>query len=529
MGIVSPPAPDETSTVEQASERDITPPALQPAPLKTPVKTRAEQTSFDVNDQEETLVYLNTDLYNAVVSSKNGGSLLSFTLKDYSMADSLPVQLINSYNKNNLLVRTQSIDGEPVELNQNWAFSSDVTSFDVYDNPVSLTFKTSLFNEPVEKVLTFYPQSYKIDVSVNLVPVLSQLAQDSYSLSWMGGMPVTEKRVDDDLTYFKGYVYQGEELYTPGLKKNTTLNKKYTGVTDWVAVRSKYFTSALIPKEKGSAAEVSGDHDGTTPRYNVSVHQSVLDGKETSLYLGPLQYDRIKELGVSLEKIMNFGWSFIRHIAKGVLYVLVALYDIIPNYGVVLVLFSIIIKIIVYPLTKKSYQSTRKMQEVQPLIAALKEKHKNNSQQLNKATMELYKEMGVNPMGGCLPVLIQMPLLFALFQVFRSTIELRGAPFFLWIQDLSAPDTLFHIASFPINILPLLMTITMLVQQQMTPTQPGQQKSMMYMMNIFFLFIFYRFPSGLNLYYTLFNLLTILQQKYLTPHTPTAPAVKQKK
>jgi len=126
-------------------------------------------------------------------------------------------------------------------------------------------------------------------------------------------------------------------------------------------------------------------------------------------------------------------------------------------------------------------------------------------------------------MGGCLPLLLQMPLLFALFQVFRSTIEFRGAPFILWIQDLSAPDTLFEIGGFPINVLPLLMTVTMILQQTMMPSQPGQQKSMMYAMNVMFLFIFYRFPSGLNLYYTLFNLLTILQQKYLTPQSAAVP------
>ena len=222
---------------------------------------------------------------------------------------------------------------------------------------------------------------------------------------------------------------------------------------------------------------------------------------------------------------MTMGWAIIRPISRGIMLLLTALHKYIPNYGFILILFSVLVKIVVYPLTKKSYQSTRKMQEVQPQIKALREKHKNDPQKLNKATMALYKEFGVNPMGGCLPMLLQMPLLFALFQVFRSTIELRGAPFIFWITDLSAPDTLMEIGGFPINILPLFMAVTMILQQSMMPTQAGQQKSMMYAMNIMFLFIFYRFPSGLNLYYTLFNILTILQQKYLTPHT-AAPASK---
>ena len=230
---------------------------------------------------------------------------------------------------------------------------------------------------------------------------------------------------------------------------------------------------------------------------------------------------------------MSMGFSLIRPISRGVLSALVAMHKFIPNYGVVLIIFSILVKLVVYPLTRKSYQSMRAMSSLQPKLQALKEKHAKDPQKLNKATMALYKEEGVNPMGGCLPMLIQMPLLFALFQVFRSTIELRGEPFMLWITDLSAPDTLFEIGGFPINILPLVMAASMFIQQKMTPTAAGagQQKSMMYFMNIFFIFIFYRLPSGLNLYYTLFNVLTILQQKYLTPHQQPAaiPAVKTKK
>jgi YidC/Oxa1 family membrane protein insertase len=194
------------------------------------------------------------------------------------------------------------------------------------------------------------------------------------------------------------------------------------------------------------------------------------------------------------------------------------------NYGVVIILFSVIVKIVVFPLTKKSHQSSKEMQALQPEIARLKEKHKNNPQKLNQATMNLYKEHGVNPLGGCLPLLIQMPLLVSLFQVFRSTIELRGAYFFGWITDLSAPDVIFRLPlSIPLYgdgfaVLPIIMGITMFIQQKMMPTQAsGQQKLMSYFMTGFFVLLFNGFPSGLNLYYTLFNVLTILQQKYLTP------------
>jgi YidC/Oxa1 family membrane protein insertase len=203
----------------------------------------------------------------------------------------------------------------------------------------------------------------------------------------------------------------------------------------------------------------------------------------------------------------------------------------------VLIIFSLLIKILVYPLTKKSYESTQRMQAVQPQLNALKEKYKNDQKKMSQAQMALFKEHGVNPLGGCFPILLQMPLLISLFQVFRSTIELRGAPFVLWIKDLSSPDSVVDLPfSLPIYgdhiaILPILMGITMFLQQRMMPTQAsGQQKYMSYFMTIFFTLLFNNFPSGLNLYYTLFNVLTILQQKFLTsaPAPVSATPVKRK-
>ena len=162
------------------------------------------------------------------------------------------------------------------------------------------------------------------------------------------------------------------------------------------------------------------------------------------------------------------------------------------------------------------------IQTIQPEVTKLREKFKSDPQKLNQATMNLYKEHGVNPLGGCLPMLLQMPLLFALFIVFRSTIELRGAPFIFWISDLSQPDALIPLPfSLPlygdqISLLPLLMGVSMFVQQKMTTSQANpQQKMMTQFMSVFFVILFNQFPSGLNLYYTLFNVLTILQQKYL--------------
>ncbi|NOZ03375.1 MAG: membrane protein insertase YidC [FCB group bacterium] len=480
-----------------------------------------------------TMITVNTDLYTAVVSSKNGGSLISFQLNRYTMNDTEAVELITPRNSNNLLVSTLSIDGDPLVLDNNWQIASPPTEINVFRKPQSLTFSTTVFGgKEITKTLTFYPGSYKIDVETDLSVVEENLSAGTFQLSWSGGMPITEKNSKDDLFYFRGYVNQAGEIQNPKIPKKKELKSKMTGSTNWVAVRSKYFAAALIPQTPGMGAEISGMYQNkTVPLYNVSLILSASQDQITTLYIGPLEYKRIHGMNVDLEKIMTLGWSVIRPISRGILALLTYTHKWIPNYGVILILFAIAVKIVVYPLTKKSYQSTKKMQQVQPMLASLKEKYKGDPQKLNKATMNLYKEYGVNPLGGCLPVVLQMPLLIALFQVFRSTIELRGAPFVLWITDLSAPDTLMYIGGFPLNILPIVMAVTMLLQQMMMPTTQaaGQQKQMTYIMNLVMLFIFYRFPSGLNLYYTLFNVLTIVQQKYLTPTEETLVPVSSGK
>ena len=481
---------------------------------------------------------VNTDLYSATISSTNGGSLISFTLNNYSYLNNGPVQLINDRNQQNLLLSFSGFDGERVELSGPWEPVNNMSPGFI-SSEYSLRFKKSLGNNWVYKTLTFYPDNYIIDIKTDLSFAEPFISQGLYSLSWVGGLPITEKNVSDDIYYFDAYIYQGGELHSPKLAENKESKEdNITGETSWAAVRTKYFVSALIPDVPGLGGRTSGYKSGDLEKvYSVALSLSARQHKNTRLYLGPLEYGRIKALGVDLDSIMNFGWSFIRPIAKGVHYLLIKMNTFIPNYGVVLILFSILIKILVYPLTKKSYESTQRMQAVQPQLNALKEKYKNDQKKMSQAQMALFKEHGVNPLGGCFPILLQMPLLISLFQVFRSTIELRGAPFVLWIKDLSSPDSVVDLPfSLPIYgdqiaILPILMGITMFIQQRMMPTQAsGQQKYMSYFMTVFFTLLFNTFPSGLNLYYTLFNVLTILQQKFLTP----APApvsvtpVKQK-
>ena len=468
-----------------------------------------------------------TNLYSANISSINGGSLSSFVLHNYALNDSESVELIDNNNINNLMVGFRSIDGEDVSLAGGWVSDNDY-DINVYNNETTVTFKKMVDDKQITKTLTFYPDKYIINMSVDLSAIQPWVSQGVSTVRWSGGLPLTEPNKNDELTYYEAMVFQGDETYSPKPKDLSQARlERMDYPTDWVAIRTKYFISALVPEKQAPGSEVLAIEENGNRRYDVGLFFNVDRPFLYTLYIGPLEYGRIKKLGNNLDQTMNFGWAFIRPISKAVHWFLLFLHNYIPNYGFVLLVFSVFIKILVYPLTKKSYVSTKKMQAIQPLLNDLREKHKNDQRKFAQAQMALFKEHGVNPLSGCVPILLQMPLLFALFTVFRSSIELRGAPFMLWISDLSRPDAVFDLGiNIPlygsqVAILPLLMGITMFIQMKMTPTpqSAGQQKFMLYFMNGFFVLIFNQFPSGLVLYYTLFNVLTILQQKYLTPQS----------
>ena len=418
------------------------------------------------------------------------------------------------------------MDGEDVSLTNNWTHINPTLKISADQRQQTVVYETFYSDEKIRKSYTFYPNSYEIGLDISFSRADKYISRGQYQLSWSGGLAPSEKDLKDEYTHAKGYAYLGGELIEPGAPKDRLSNEKQAGNTLWTAVKTKYFLAALIPDSPGTGAEVSGTTIDGRPIYKTSLRQSVNSTNKLNLYIGPLEYKRIKALGYDLEKTMNLGWAIFRPFGQLVTWSLTKMYAIIPNYGVVVILFAFLIKILLNPLTKKQFSSQKSMQALQPQIQRLKEKYKNDSQKLSRAQMELFKEKGVNPMGGCLPLLLQMPILISFFTIFRSTIEFRGAPFFGWINDLSAPDTITTIAGFPINILPFFMGITMFLQQKLMAAPDGgnQQKIMMYFMNVFFLFLFYTFPSGLNLYYSVFNLLSIVQQKYFTPDVVLPPS-----
>jgi len=293
----------------------------------------------------------------------------------------------------------------------------------------------------------------------------------------------------------------------------------------WAAAKNKFFVQILTPDEPAAGGFVHAVRDVSVSNalqlVNVSAglqfnEREVASGGEwvrkTSLYMGPKKYSLLKGLGARQSEVMQFGW--LSWLCKQLLWVLNALHAVIPNYGVAIILLTLIVRGVFWPVTHKSNESMRRMQEIQPEVAKLREKFKSDAQKMNYAIMSLYKQNKVNPMMGCLPMLIQIPVFFALFTALRNAVELRYASF-LWVRDLSEPEGLFR-GMIPLigslNILPLLMTATMVWQQHLTPSSGDpQQKKMMTWMSVFFTVIFYNMSAALVLYWTVSQVVSIVQ------------------
>ena len=471
-----------------------------------------------VHPIDEKMYVVDTQYYIGEVSNVGGGTIVSWKLKDYMGPDGQPVQLIQEDADGNLGV-SLGIAGGGVDLSQ-VVFQTEVDTQWVGDKgPVhQLRFAYGVEGRGVvEKELTFTDGEYDFNVTTRFKGLES--AFDGYNLYWESGMAPTEKQIKNDRNYCQAYALQGNEmLKTKG--KDTGLCE---GNTSWAAVRTKYFAMIMMPEKEADAAELEGKnekvatYDGTeedwktmSARLAFPFHELENGVSNVTVFLGPMDYPMMKSYGLDLQKMMNFGMIIIRPFSIAFYHTLIFLYGLVGNYGWAIIIFSIMIKIVLYPLTRKSFQSMKEMQALQPKIAELREKYSKDPQRLNQETMKLYKDHGVNPMGGCLPMALQMPVLFALFNLFRTTIMMRQAEF-LMIHDLSAPDGALVIGGMAINVLPILMTITSLIQQKMTTTDP-KQKAMTMFMPVFLAFIFYRLSAALNLYYFMFNVLTITQE-----------------
>lgn len=538
--IVKPPESEELQAPVPESEEEGAGFAEQPSAAGVEFRAEEEAISFQQDKGEE--ISVRTKLYDAVFSTQ-GATVRSWTLKKYLEADSSFVQLVGENGYGNLAVllptSRDTFDTSP------YVFEVNKKAIDLDDEQPadSLTFTLDLGEyRKLVKTYVFYHDRYSIDLKVRMINLADFVDGFSYFLGWRSGLRSTEPDFNADMQSAKIYALQGDaNSFEAGDSFDAS---EWDDPTDWVAIRTKYFTAAVIPeKEKAQgvhffAEKVNVGKEEPWEKYGFNL-QMPYDGRQKTgnaftVYLGPLDYDIVKSYDVGLEMMMDFGWAIFRPFGKFVLFCFTWLHKIIPNYGVVIILFAILIKIVLYPLTKKSYQSMKEMQALQPMLQELNEKYKDNPQKKQQEMMRIYKEHGVNPLGGCIPMLLQMPLLIALFNVFQSTIELRGADFVWWIHDLSRPDTIATLPfSLPlygdqVNILPLFMGVTMFVQQKMTMKDP-KQKAMVYIMPVFFTLLFNSFPSGLNLYYALFNLFSIVQEKIIPYHPKKPEDIKPKK
>jgi YidC/Oxa1 family membrane protein insertase len=261
----------------------------------------------------------------------------------------------------------------------------------------------------------------------------------------------------------------------------------------------------------------------------VSVPTGTSITREYAIYAGPKDPEQLAAVGAQLDRSIDLGWSWMAPLTRAFAWLLKACYAVIPNYGVAIILLTVMVRLCTAPLAAKQMKSMKRMGEIQPKMKALQEKHKDDRQQQSQEMMKLYKEAGVNPLGGCLPMVFQIPVFIGLYYALQSSIDLRQAPFMLWIDDLSRPETLFAIpgVGWPVRVLPVLMTLSMVLQQRMTPMttmDPVQARTMMIVMPVMFFFMFYGFPAGLVLYWFVSNLLAIAQQLYLNRQLTPQPA-----
>jgi YidC/Oxa1 family membrane protein insertase len=380
----------------------------------------------------------------------------------------------------------------------------------------------------VEKRYRLSPDRRLFDLEVKIAapPELGPL---SYRLGWAAPLPITEQTAH--IQDHQGVAYLGEKLVTaPTVQRGKEKKDRRveSGNVRWAGQRTRYFLAAVIP-DSSSVEEAVLEYqswsppplpDVRLPSQDLVAATAWLAGgappgthivRKARIYAGPLRYERLQAMGAGLEVAVNLGWKWLVPLSVLLLKLLNILYRVIPNYGVAIVILSAATKLIFYPLTQSSLRTMKVMHRLQPEVEAIKEKHKGDPQKMNQAMMNLYKEHKVNPLGGCLPMVLQIPVFFALYNVLLFSIELRAAPFLGYIQDLSAPDLLTRVGGFPVHLMPFIMTASSYVMQLVTPVDP-RQKMTMYLMPLMMLVFLYSFPSGVIIYWTVNNLLSALQQ-----------------
>jgi len=515
----------QLDTTRPAGQVDtMKPPAVAPAPaLPGPAAQSPDAAPEDT-------IFVTSPLYRYGFSTR-GGRLIEATLYKYPSMRvderGRPAQLIPPGSE--LLQLGLLLGSDTVSL-KDWHFTPSAPSLTLSE-PTPLTFTAQRGELNLSLTYTFRPTDYLVDVTgklegigpngatllIALGPGLRNTESDS--VEHHRELSVVVKNGKASLTRFMGLTRKVGDVYEPRLVT-------FSGPFEWVAVKSKYFVTALLALDTTGTERhggISGASAVGAERAKSPARASVMAGLPVpsagafryQLYAGPLEYPRLRAIGHDFDDVNPYGWpglrTIIRPVALAARSLLVWLHNSLGlAYGLGLILFGIAIRIVLWPLNQKAMRSSMALQAVQPLMKELQEKYKNEPQKLQQEMFKLYKEHHVNPLGGCWPMLLPIPILFAFFFVFQNTIELRGASF-LWLPDLSRPD--------PVYIIPILMGLSMFalswIGQRGMPPNP-QTKMMLYLMPGMMTFLFLRFASGLNLYYTVMNLASLPQQWLLS-------------
>jgi len=450
------------------------------------------------------------DVYSTVISTRNG-AIKKFVLKKYKDVAGTSGKEIVLFDHTGQSGQTlaSSYPGFLSETDVNFTANSDrLTLTGAESKTLELT-ATTANGIVIKNTYTFTGNNYPISLQQSVVNNSTQTVSGQLQLNLL--TPVAKPKNDDG----RFEVYGPATLSDAGVAFDATADlakseKTYDKGLKWSGFGDKYFLKAVIVKGAGISTVSLKDQNGilnqrfSSQKTDVNPGQTV--NSSCNLFFGPKDIDILKSQSAELEGAIDLGWF--AALAKPLLHSLKLFYRYFHNYGIAIIVITLILKILFFPLTHKSYKSMKEMQKLQPKMQELKDKFKDDRDGLNRSVMELYKTHKVNPLGGCLPMIVQIPVFFGLYKALMFSIELRHAPFVFWLQDLSAKD--------PYYVTPIIMGATMFIQQKMTPTNmdPVQAK-MMLALPVVFTFMFLNFPSGLVLYWLVNNILTIAQQAYI--------------
>ena len=494
-------------------------------------------------------IAVKTDRYVATFSTR-GGTLVSMALTNYRRSASEErVDLVDNADgalalvftpPRGSIVDTRALFFEP-------SFDGD-TLFVPEGQEAQLAFSAAVAGGELRQTYTFRPETYEVDLDVEGVGTNILANSGGYDLLWDGAIPLTEtaEGVNDEVTNSGVYVHSGGETESLKMTGDGEESESFPGSVEWVAVKSKYFVAAVLPLSGTDGAEVEAARlgepgaDGFGQTFVARLEMPVPSGADRfRLYLGPVDLNRLRDVDDDLFDVVDYGFgqTITRPLAK---YIIAPTFRFLgaflPNYGLVIILFAFLFKLLVYPLTKKALTSQVRMKELQPQMEAIKEKHGDDPQKQQQAMMAMYKDAGVNPLGGCLPMLLQYPIIIALWRFFQNSIVIRQEPF-LWAADLSAPDPILQLPfTIPfygdfVSGFCLIMGIAMAAQMRFAMPATGGNAAQARIFQVvlpLMLFVFFnRLASGLSLYYLMYNVLTVAQQKWIEHDLKKNPPKKK--